>query len=464
MFTILLDRTAKEPVYEQLYRFIRGQIEEGKLPAGEKLPSKRQLAAHLSISQITVQNAYAQLVAEGYLQARPKSGYYVEAFENPKCLSRETAASVPVFHRELPQYTLDFKTNAVDTSLFPFSVWSRIGRQVLKDNREGILTPSPPQGLLELRREIAAYLLHFRGMQAAPEQIILGAGTEYLLSVLVRLLGEKSVYAVENPGYYKISRILEDNQAAIRPIPLDDWGMSELHLRQCGANIAHITPSHQFPTGTVMPVRRRYALLNWASEQAGRYIIESDYDSEFRFAGNPIPALQGLDRNDKVIYINTFTRSLAPSLRISYMVLPPALLRRYQEKYLYYSCTVPVLDQSILYEFIRGGYWERHLSRMCKAYREKRDVLVSALRQSRLGKSITLFAQDAGPHLLLQVAGRTGQELVEKAKKAGIRVYGISEYYLTPPPQPSEQIVLGYTGLKTEAIPAAVESLIKAWS
>jgi len=466
MLTILLDREARAPLYEQLYKSIRSKIAGGELKADEKLPSKRKLAVHLNISQITVQNTYAQLIAEGYIRSVPKRGYYVEKIEigNLTKVDKHKLLQVPP-ESKVPPYRFDLKTNAVDTSFFPFTTWAKIARLVLNKKSEDLLNASPTQGLWDLRKEIATYLYNFRGIEAKPEQIVLGAGYEYLMVIMIRLLGWQSIHAIEDPGYHKISRILQAGNVGIVPIALDDHGLDLDSLRQSGANVVHISPSHQFPTGIVMPVSRRVDLLNWANEAPNRYIIESDYDSEFRFSGNPLPACQCLDSQGKVIYTNTFTKSLAPSLRIGYMVLPPNLLETYWDNFKYYSCTVPNFEQYILYEFIHSGCLERHLNRMCKVYRKKRDTFIAAMRDSSIGRYIEFIGCDAGLHLLMQVnLGLSGEELIQSSAASGVKIYGIHQYYYQPRPAVSDNLlVIGYSGMALSDIAAAAGCLIQAW-
>lgn len=467
MLTYIFDNASQMPMYEQLYRFIRTEIENGRLHSEEKLPSKRQLAAHLKISIITVGAAYAQLVAEGYLRAVPKSGYFVQPFEGS--LPEKTSASVQVPLRqqeEQERHTYDFKTNVVDTNLFPFAIWAKLAREVLSESSHELLNVTHPQGALALRKEIADYLYNFRGIKASADQIVVGAGSEYMLGLLIQLLGRKSVYALENPGYSKIHKIFTSNDVRAVPVCLDDQGLSVDCLRHTSANIVHVTPSHQFPLGIIMPVRRRISLLNWARESSDRYILEDDYDSEFRFSGHPIPALQGLDSAGKVIYTNAFTKSLAPSLRISYMVLPPQLLERYHERFMFYSCTVPNFEQYTLCKFMNRGYFERHLSRMRNAYKERRDLFIAAVGQSKLAGVVDLIGYDAGLHLLMRINnGMDEEQLVAAAKAEGVRVYGLSEYYSFPTGNcPKATIVIGYSGFQSRDLSTAVERLDKAWS
>ena len=473
MLTVSLDNRLETPLYEQLYRYIRGEIETGRLAAGEKLPSKRALCAHLKISQNTVETAYEQLTAEGYLLARPRSGYYVQRMEAPlRPATPFSPSAVSSVQEEAPSAETaspplyDFRTNAVDTDHFPFSVWARLTREILCEDSRGLLRAVHPQGDPALRAEIARYLRDYRGILASPEQIVVGAGSEYLLGLAIHLLGRNRRYAVENPGYPKTRRIFEGGGAEVVPIRLDEDGLRVDGLRRSGADIVHVTPSHHFPLGTVMPVRRRMELLRWAEEAEGRFILEDDYDSEFRFAGRPIPALQGLDRNGRVVYFNTFAKTLAPSLRIGYMVLPEPLLALYQRDFLFYSSTVPSFEQHVLRRFLQDGYFERHLSRMRNRYKEKRDRLLEALARHDPGNAVRIRGAEAGLHLLLQLEGRDEPALTAAAEQAGVRVYGLSGYYApdgAPPPGGMGGVVLGYAGFPPEQIEEAVALLAAAW-
>jgi len=466
MITFIFEPGSKTPLYEQLYKFIRAEIENGTLRSGEKLPSKRKLAAHLKISTVTAETAYAQLAAEGYLRTVPKSGYFVQPFER-SLFDAPPAAPLAVFRLDEAKvkYDYDFKTNVVDTNLFPFATWARLAREVLCESSNELLNSTPPQGSVELRNEIADYLYNYRGMKSDAGQIVVGAGSEYLLGLIIQLLGRNKVYAVENPGYGKIFKTFISNDVTTVPAALDEQGLSIDSLRESGADIVHVTPSHQFPMGIIMPVGRRMSLLKWANESDDRYILEDDYDSEFRFSGQPIPALQGLDNNGKVIYINAFTKSLAPSLRISYMVLPPKLLEKYRNNFLFYSCTVPNFEQYTLSKFLSRGYFERHLSRMRIAYKERRDLLAAAVAGGKLNKFVDIIGSGAGLHLLMRVHnGMDEAQLVANAKAAGVRVYGLSEYYSFPAQNiPPSTLVIGYSGLNSADIAAAVERLEKAW-
>jgi GntR family transcriptional regulator/MocR family aminotransferase len=467
MFTLIFDDNSATPKYEQLFKLIKKEIETGGFKANEKLPSKRKLALHLKISPVTVETAYSQLVAEGYLRTVPKSGYFVQSLENGLLNFEERSFQIPLSEQTTKEkYAYDFKTNVVDTTLFPFSTWAKLGREVLSGSSNELLNVTHPQGSYLLRQEIAQYLYHFRGIKTTAEQIVVGAGSEYLLGLIIQLLDRKSVYGIENPGYYKTSKIYHCHDIKTIPIPLDEQGLSIKSLKKTSANVVHITPSHQFPLGIIMPVSRRISLMNWANEDDNRFIIEDDYDSEFRFTGQPIPALQGLDRFGKVIYINSFTKSLAPSLRINYMVLPPKLLKIYRQKFMFYSCTVPNFEQYTLSKFMNRGFFERHLFRMRNAYKERRDLFITGILSSKLAPHVEIIGQDAGLHFLMRVEnGMDESQLVSTAKQANIRVYGLSEYYHFPDKNcPQSTVVIGYSGLHPDQINQAVELLESIWT
>ena len=464
MFTPLLDPRSQRPLYEQIYGQIRAAIESGELPPDARLPSKRALAAHLKVSVVTVEGAYAQLLAEGYLRSEPKRGFFVQPL-----LPRPAAApaSVP---RSAPDprpapLTYDFSTTGVDTTHFPFSTWAKLMREILSLEDSGLLSATHPQGAPELRQAIVRYLHDFRGIQAQPEQVVVGAGSEYLTSLLFQLLGREGGYAVEDPGYYKYHRILAHEGALICPIPLDEGGLRVDALGWSGARVAHVTPSHHFPLGTVMPVTRRQELLSWAMEREDRYIIEDDYDSEFRFSGRPIPALQSLDTGGRVIYLNTFAKSLAPSLRIGYMVLPPRLLERYRAEFFFYSSTVPSFEQLTLARFLERGHFERHIARMRNVYKARRDALIGAAVDSGVAAPGSFAGADAGLHLLLRLPGPLDEgELVRRAAEQGVGVYPLSSYCLTAPnPHRPPTLVMGYARLDAADMAPAFQLLRQAW-
>jgi GntR family transcriptional regulator/MocR family aminotransferase len=332
----------------------------------------------------------------------------------------------------------------------------------MSDKREQLILNSPSIGVRELREAISDYLFQFRGMSADPECIIIGAGTEYLYSLIIQLLGRDKKYALENPGYRKISQIYKANNVSFDYIPLDDKGIDQYALSESSAEVLHISPSHHFPTGIVTPVSRRYELLSWAQESEGRYIIEDDYDSEFRFIGKPIPSLQSIDTLDKVIYINTFSKSLASTIRISYMVLPKKLMEKYKNELSFYSCTVSTFEQYTLASFIRQGYFEKHINRMRNYYRAQRDAVMSAIKSHPLYLKIKIKEEDAGLHFLMSVdTNLTDEELVLKAKDKGINISCLSHYYKEKNMAPQHTLIINYSGLQRDKINEAIELLFE---
>ncbi|MEF9917660.1 MAG: PLP-dependent aminotransferase family protein [Eubacterium sp.] len=467
MLTFILNPDHRLPLYQQLYAFVRQEIENRNLSPGQKLTSKRQLAAHLKVSLNTVATAYEQLVAEGYIVARPKSGYYVAELDDvlPEKVIPPTEHSSALKTEPLEAYRFDFKTNTVDATFFPFPTWAKISREILNHGNRNLLRAVDPRGYYPLRLAIADYVHQYRGVNCTPDQIIIGAGSEYLLGLAVQLLGRQSHYAVENPSYDKVYKVIRSNGAHVHLMNLDQDGVSLEALTASGADILHLTPSHHFPLGIVMPVKRRMALLKWAKASPDRYILEDDYDSEFRFSGRPIPALQGLDTHDKVIYFNTFTRSLAPSMRISYMILPEKLLHKYCADFSFYSSTVPRFEQHTLHQFIAEGHFERHLTRMRKIYKIRRNKMLACIRQMSMADAITISGENAGLHLLLTVYGCTESELIARAKNEGIRIYGLSEYCIDRADNlPDNVVILGYASFNEDEIETAIGLLEKAWS
>lgn len=437
MLTYNLTATGSDSLYESLYKCIKNDILQGKLCAGEKLPSKRSFAKNLGISVITVENAYGQLSDEGYIYSMPKRGFYVSDIDmvaNPNT-SAKTSADANLFDDSASiacsPYFADFSSNQTDSEIFPFSIWSKTVRSVLNDNQIQLMINSPCAGILPLRNAIAHYLRDFRGMQVFSHQIIIGAGTEYLYGLLIQLLGKDLIYGVENPGYHKIGKICKSMDVSYRHVDLDENGVSIHELEEKKIDIIHTSPSHHFPTGIVMPVSRRYELLGWAAKKKQHYIIEDDYDSELRLSGKPFPTLQSIDVSGKVIYMNTFTKTLASTVRISYMVLPEDLAKRFYSELSFYSCTVSNFEQYTLAQFMENGSFEKHINRLRNYYQNKRDAILKELKSGSIGKYITIQEEEAGVHFLMHIQSDcTEAEIVEKAKAGGVKLDPLSRYYI----------------------------------
>lgn len=459
--TIRLQTESDKCLYEQIYEHIRQEIKGGKLLFGERLPSARSLAESLGVARSTVDNAYGQLVSEGYIEARPCKGYFVCSLKELFVLEPERKERQSVQAQVKESYAVDFSPYEIDMSEFPFGVWKKITKNILTYANSELFSQGEAQGDYELRCTISRYLYSSRGVKCVPEQIIVGAGNDYLLLLLEKLLGRHVRIAMENPTYKRAYRIFQSFAYHIETVDMDENGMKVDKLAQMQADAAYVMPSHQFPTGTVMPIGRRTELLNWASAVPGRYLIEDDYDSEFRYRGKPIPALQASDSSGRVIYIGTFSKAIAPAIRISYMVLPEELLERYKKDCYFYSCTVSRIDQQILNEFIRDGYFERYLNKMRKHYRGKHALLLECLKPFQ--KKFTVSGEHAGLHLLLTAKGEVSEkELIRLAAENGVKVYGLSES-LVKGTAGEATLLLGFGGLSDNQIIEGAELLKKSW-
>lgn len=459
MLMFKLDKSISKPLYEQLYIGIKDAIIHKQIEVGTKLPSKKKLSDFLNISQTTIEIAYAQLIEEGYVVSKPRIGFFVEEIDELPYIEKELL-TMPIELVEKKIYHFDFHPGRIDTDTFPFSLWRKYTKNLYDQRSKELLQIGDPQGEYALRSEISKYLYQSRGIVCKPEQIVIGSGTEHLLPMILRLLEDDSKFALENPGYSAIPRIQLENRAL--PIPVDEDGLMVDELEKTNANVVYITPSHQFPTGAVLSATRRTQLLNWAAKDENRYIIEDDYDSEFRYKGKPIPALQGLDQNNKVIYMSTFTKSLMPSLRVAYFVLPVPLLPKYKQTFSFYSATVPRFDQHILANFMRDGYFSKHLNRMRKIYRKKHEKLTEIFETNYPLVSIT--GDRAGMHILISVPlTKSESQLKEMAEKNNIAIYPVSDYLLSPIEYQCPTFLLGFGGIPLDQMKKGIHQLMKCW-
>ena len=447
VFTCTLEPASRTPLCEQLYTALKCEMERGGIRPGERMPSKRELAAHLSVSTATVEAAYARLISEGLCESRPRSGIY----------ALEQTPNVGAATGEKPPVRWNFGTGAADAAHFPYATWARLMREVLSEQSATLLLSGDPQGEPALRREIAGYLHRMRGMDVPPDAIVLGAGTEVLVSALVALIGRERLFAVEDPGYSRVRRILVVSGARIAPTPLSGGAIDVRELYRSGAGAAYVTPTHQFPTGEEMQPGQREALLRWARETGG-YILEDDYDSEFRFSGAGAPALRAMDGGRQVVYMNTFSRTLAPGLRLSFMVLPEELAARYRT--MHAACTVPGFEQETLRKFIAGGFLERHIARMRVIYRARLAALTEAVQTLNLGD---IAPCGAGLYALLRVGGKApARELAPLAEQAGVYLTRLSDYAVMQNDE-SRVVLLGFSGMDEEQIRQGLSALKKAW-
>ncbi|WP_411305462.1 MocR-like pyridoxine biosynthesis transcription factor PdxR [Priestia aryabhattai] len=462
-FTPLLNRKDDTPLYHQLYEYIKKEIVSGRVKVKDKLPSIRSLADYLNVSRNTVDMAYQQLLAEGYVESRPKSGLYVT---NTQFDLLQTDKKPTVFlhaHSETKSCTYDFRYGKVDSRLFPLNEWKKRYNESLQTYREALFTYQESQGEESLREEIAMYLYQSRGVVCSKHQIIIGAGTQHSLSLLAQVL-KPSIrgIAFENPCYDGASFVFKQHGFSLKPVSLNNKGINIQELYDSQARAVYVTPSHQFPYGMIMPVSRRIELLKWANDCNG-FVIEDDYDGEFRYKGSPIPSLQSLDSKGRVIYTGTFSKSFMPSLRISYLVLPEVLLKEYHERFSLYEQAVPALHQRTLGLMMKTGEWSKHLRRVKTAYQLKHGTLLTALHKE-FNKNITVSGEYAGLHILVRVHNDMNeQQLINAARKQDVSVYGTSRYWLTELPQQKTHLLLGFGSLEREEIEEGIRRLKNAW-
>ncbi len=525
MLTINLDPHSSTPMYEQIYNYIKAEIKAGALPFQYKLPSTRSLAANLQISRNTVDMSYAQLVSEGYIEAIPKSGYYVAMVSDLMSLSpKQPKTRKSPVKAQIP-YQYDFSPFAIDINTFPYNTWQKLSKNCMNEYNNDLFLLGDNRGDENLRSAIGRYLHESRGVNCSEDQIIVGAGTDYLLQLLSQLFqfvkpksnnlrnithskeititdsndntitdsndntitnnnentitnnneititnsneititnSNEITIAMENPTYKQAYKIFTGLHHSVIPISLDQNGICMEPLYQSDANVVYVTPSHQYPLGIVMPIKRRMELLRWADQASDRYIIEDDHDSEFRYKGKPIPSLQGIDSSGKVIYLGTFSRAVAPAIRVGYMVLPKKLLDLYNQHLYYYSSTVSRVDQYIITHFITDGYFERHLNKLRKLYKAKHDLLVQSLKIFR--NKAVIEGENGGLHLVLRFQSKASEkELLQAAARKNIKIYGLSEHYIkTPDVLEAPSILIGYAKEAEENITAGVHALYNA--
>ena len=421
MLTYSFENIGKESIYEYLYKCVKKDIIEGRLVKGEHLPSKRTLAVNLGISTITVENSYGQLMSEGYIYSVPKKGYYVSDISGVARIKPVKYEVPEITAKKKTGYKSDLSSNRTDPGSFPFATWAKLMRRVITDRQDDLMKISPGEGTWELRKAIAMHLASFRDMQVTPGQIIIGAGTEYMYSLLIQLLGRDKVYCVEDPGYSKIARIYASNNVKFCYAGMDDEGMKPEAVRECMADIVHISPTHHYPT---------------------------------------IPTMKSIDISEKVIYMNTFSRTLTPTIRISYMVLPPHLAATYQEKLDFYACTVSNFEQYALAAFIEEGYFEKHLNRMRLYYTKQREAVLSVLKEKPFKCVGRVREADSGLHFILELNTLlSDNEVKRKLEAEGIHINALSEYYHNNTDEYSHSFVISYSDMKIENFRSACSKM-----
>lgn len=472
MLTYILDPKDKKPLYEQLYLYIKEDISKGFIKKGERLPSKRSIATHHNISLITVETAYGQLEAEGYISSFERRGYFVSDLdflleERPISSMNEKLVSLDIEKvskkkeiNKKEKIKADFVSNAIDIDNFPLSIWTRITREILSDSQSfrETMESVPFQGLYDLRKAICDHLLHFRAIECKAENVIIGAGTEYLYNLLIRYFGQDQVIALEDPGYEKPYLIYKNNGVRCIHLDVKEDGMDTEALFTSNASMVHITPAHHFPTGVVMPINKRIEILRWA-EQYKAYIIEDDYDSEFRMEGKPIAPLKSIDKDHRVIYMNTFTKTISPAIRVAYMVLPDYLNKDFLDKLNFYSNTVAVMEQKILANFILSGHFEKHINRMRTFYKKKRDQLIEAIDKNFKGLDYEIIEHNSGLHFILGLkTDLEDTDVIARAKNKGLKISAVSSYRHKKKDS-SGEFIINYSGESLEKAIKGIEVL-----
>ncbi|WP_391201638.1 PLP-dependent aminotransferase family protein [Psychrobacillus sp. L4] len=459
MKELMLHLHENSPKYKQIYHSIRSLIENKELHSDTKLPSIRQLAEILHVSRNTTLVAYEQLLAEGYIRSEQKRGYFVEAFET-------IDIHIPTLHAEKyiteeNNIRVDFRAGSVDQHAFPLKAWRQCVNEVLKEDI--VYMYGEQQGDSLLREKIANYLLQSRGIRTSADSIVIGSSTQQLLMHLCIILKkEYSSIAVENPGYDGARIVFQLFGFQVNPIDVIEKGLCMKQFEQTDSKLVYITPSHQFPTGVTLPIAERLQLLKWANSQNG-YIIEDDYDSEFRYQQQPIPALLSIQQDSRVIYISTFSKAFLPSIRLSYMVLPSELLDQYKQHFATFEQTASSIHQRTMARFMERGHWDSHIRKMRATYKRKIQTLVTSL-QLAFGKTIRIIGSHSGLYILIQLQNSVGEKtLIQQALEQGVKVYPTSHLYIGNKPDVS-MLKLGFSNLSIEDIQLGVQLLKKAWT
>ncbi|MBS4899641.1 MAG: PLP-dependent aminotransferase family protein [Clostridiales bacterium] len=461
MITYDLEKRGNDPIYVYLYKRVRDDILSGVIEPNEKLPSKRAFANNLNVGVNTVANAYDQLVSEGYIYSSEKKGYYATDMRKFGDIHINTKAPEPIQEEEDPEYFMDFRANRINLKNFPISIWNRCMRKVALDGGDKLYKTVPYNGVPELRNAISSYLYKNRGMSVDPRRIIIGAGTEYLYRRLFELFKKGVTFGIEDTGFKKLAEHADKYNANAVVIRTDKEGMDIEELDATDATIAYVSPSNRFPTGRIMSIKKRLELFAWAYKDDGRFIVEDDYDSEFRYSGRMILPMYAEDTRDKVIYMNTFSKTMVPSLRISYMVLPERLVEKYKSGQGFYSCTVSSFEQYALAEFINCGAFDRHINRMRNYYKKKRVQILNEIARSELMKIASVEEHNVGTHFLLKVDTRKShEEIYEEGIKRDLHISFFSDYSVKNVDETGTvTLVINYAAISGDKIGEVVKRL-----
>ncbi|NEQ98316.1 MAG: PLP-dependent aminotransferase family protein [Cyanothece sp. SIO2G6] len=474
-----LDRTATVPLYQQLAEELRSAVLQHRLQPNQKLPPSRILAQSLAISRVTVTQSYDQLVSEGYLETRRGAGTFVcaqlpEIYLNADAVEPQPSASSELIHlsrfgsdllaaRRLegpsPQARISFRYGNPATGLFPMALWRRLLARHCHTAPTLMNYSADVAGYLPLRQAIAQYLSRSRAVRCCPEQVIMVNGSQQALDLIARLtLDPEDWVAMEDPGYLGARYCFMGQGANLQPIPVDAAGLEVEALQQCPQSFkfVYVTPSHQFPTGATLSLVRRLALLQWA-QHTGTLILEDDYDGEYRYGDRPIPSLQGLDRHNTVIYVGTFSKILFPGLRIGYLVVPIAWIPLVRQAKWLCDRQSAMLEQYALTDFFTEGHFERHIRRMRHLYNQRRQILVTALREY-FGDKVTILGENAGIHLMTKLDTPLADEaVIQRAASVDVGVISAQGYYLKTPK--SGEFIFGYSQLDEMEIEQGIRRL-----
>ena len=462
MIILNLDNKSEIPLYVQIYNEIKKLIQTKILNANEKLPSKKDFMDYYNISQNTIQNALYLLLEEGYIFSIERKGYFVSDIEN--LIIHNVKIENKRQYKEKKKIHFDFSYSGVDKKSLARTIFKRITKDVYDEENDDLLFQGHIQGDLLLRKSICEYLSQSRGFKVDAEQVVISSGTEYLFYIIFKLFNYE-IYGLENPCHKMFKELFLTNNISFKAISLNENGIVIDDLKKYNVNIAYVTPSHQFPTGAIMSISRRTELLNWANENPNRYIVEDDYDSEFKYTGRPIPALKASDINDKVIYLGSFSKSISPAIRVSYLVLPKVLLNIYQKKLPYFICPVPTLNQKILYRFIKDGYFVKHINKMRTLYKKKREFLVNTIKTYStkiLNKEIQIQGADAGLHMVIKLNQKINEkEFLKECLENSLKLYSLEEYYLEEINSETSYFLLGYANLVNQEIEEGIILLLQ---
>ena len=457
MLNYHLQKEKGKALYQNLYECLKQDILTGRIEAGSRIPSKREMAESHGISVRTVMNAYDQLLAEGYLISREKRGYFVAKIYEKSVRMRKV---LPQKGEDGENLLVNFSSNHLIYERFPFSMWKKVMREVLTEYETELIERADCCGVMQLREAVASYLGRARGMEVSAENIIIGSGVESLYGRLFKILPQDAIYAAETPGYRKIPWIYEDLNLNWCSVGMDEEGISMEELRKSGASVIHVSPEHHYPLGIAMTEKRKQELLEWESEYPDRYILEDDYDCEFRYQSQMNSILKSMDRHHRVIYMNTFGKTLAPGVRISYMVLPEKLMERCRESANKFANPVSSCEQYTMAKFLNDGYFERHLRRMKMYCKESGQQLMRLLRASKKLPVVEITGGESGTHLLVKLdTDLTDMQIRWAARQRGIGVSCLSQYCSFPEERYAKTLVMTYSNVDLDVLEEALRRL-----